>query len=48
MDANALIVQHMLDRQEEIASLRAENDRLTQENADLSEALNQATAPPEQ
>ena len=38
MDPNVLIVQHMLDRQQEIGALRAEVDRLTQESTELREA----------
>lgn len=41
MDPNALIVQHMLDRQQEICDLRAEVERLTAENAELREQLAQ-------
>ncbi len=41
MDPNALIVQHMLDRQQEISGLKAEVERLTQENAALSEQVGQ-------
>ncbi len=39
MDPNALIVQHMLDRQAEIADLRAERDAALAEVARLGELL---------
>ena len=42
MDPNALIVQHMLDRQEEISGLRARVAELEQENAALRQELDQA------
>lgn len=35
MDPNAAIVQHLIDRQNEIGALRAEVERLTQENSEL-------------